>query len=143
MKCPSCGAAVEDGADLCLECGEPMGDSPAAKAVRAENVIRPAAGAFDGPKPVARIQPKPTPPPLTRPSGAPIPTPRSSPTPPPGEKPVVGAMKPPSPTLPAKPAAKRKWAEEEPEPVRCPGCGVKSHAARCPNCGTKLKHDDE
>jgi len=136
MKCPSCGAAVEDGADLCLECGEPMGDSPAAKAVRAEKVIRPPAGAFSGSTPVARIAPKPTPPPLTRPAGAP-------PAAPSEPKPVVGAMKPPSPTIPAKPAAKRKWAEEEPEPVRCPGCGVKSHAARCPNCGTRLKHDDD
>ena len=36
MKCPGCGAAVEDGADLCLECGEPMGDSPAALVARAE-----------------------------------------------------------------------------------------------------------
>ena len=121
MKCPACGAAVEDGADLCLECGEPMGDSPAAKAVRAENVIRPPANAFSGSTPVARIAPKPTPPPLTRPAAAP----------------------PPSPTIPARPAAKRKWAEEEPEPVRCPGCGVKSHAARCPSCGTKLKHDED
>lgn len=137
MKCPSCGAAVEDGADLCLECGEPMGDSPAAKAVRAENVIRPPADVFGGPKPVARITPRPTPPPLTRPAGAP------PAAPPPADKPVVGAMKPPSPTIPAKPAAKRKWAEEEPEPVRCPGCGVKSHAARCPNCGNKLKHDED
>jgi hypothetical protein len=142
MKCPSCGAAVEDGSDLCLECGEPMGESPAAKAARAENVIRAPADAFAKPTPVARIMPKPTPPPLTRPAGAPIPTPRSSPTPP-ADKPVLGAMKPPSPTIPAKPAAKRKWAEEEPKPARCPGCGVKSHAARCPNCGTKLKHDDD
>jgi hypothetical protein len=50
-QCPSCGAAVEDGADLCLECGEPMGDSPAAKLARAENVIRPPANAFAAPKP--------------------------------------------------------------------------------------------
>ena len=118
MKCPGCGAAVEDGADLCLECGEPMGESPAAKVARGENVIRPPADVFVPPRPAA-------------------------PKPPPVDKPVVGVMKPPTPTLPAKPAAKRKWAAEEPEPVRCPGCGVKSHAARCPNCGTRLKHDDD
>jgi hypothetical protein len=99
-----------------------MGDSPAAKAARAENVIRPPADTFAPPKA------KPTPPPATRPAG---------------EKPVVGVMKPPSPTIPAKPAAKKKWATEEPEPVRCPGCGVKSHAARCPNCGNKMKHDED
>jgi predicted amidophosphoribosyltransferase len=109
MKCPGCGAAVEDGADLCLECGEPMGESPAAKVARTENVIRPPADVFAPPKP---SKPPPSPPP-------------------------------PAPTIPAKPAAKaKKWATEEPDPVRCPGCGVKSHAERCPNCGTKLKHDD-
>ena len=101
MKCPSCGAAVEEGADLCLECGEPTGESPAAKVARNENVIRPPANTFAPPKP----QPRPTPPP------------------------------------PTKPVAKKKWAVEEPEPLRCPGCGVKSHAERCPNCGNKMKHD--
>ena len=38
MKCPSCSAEVEEGADLCLECGEPMGDSPVARAVRSEKI---------------------------------------------------------------------------------------------------------
>jgi hypothetical protein len=37
MRCPSCNTEVEEGADLCLECGEPMGDSPAARVVRAES----------------------------------------------------------------------------------------------------------
>jgi predicted amidophosphoribosyltransferase len=50
MKCPSCGAAVEEGADLCLECGEPMGDSPAARVARQENVIRQPPEAFAPPK---------------------------------------------------------------------------------------------
>ena len=59
MKCPSCGVEVEDGADLCLECGEPMGDSPAAKVARQENVIRPPANAFT-PSP-ASAPPKPAP----------------------------------------------------------------------------------
>ena len=103
--CPSCKAPVEDGADLCLECGEPMGESPAAKVARAD-----------------------PPPPTATPTANPAP--RPAPPPPPK-------------TMPAMPAAKKKWAAEEPEPVRCPGCGVKSHAARCPNCGTKLRSDDE
>ena len=34
--CPSCNAPLEEGADLCLECGEPLGDSPAAKLARKE-----------------------------------------------------------------------------------------------------------
>ncbi|MCU1278764.1 MAG: hypothetical protein JWM53_2310 [bacterium] len=113
MKCPSCNAAVEDGADLCLECGEPMGESPAAKVARGENVIRPPADAFAPTKPgIAK------PPATARPPAPP-------------------------PTIPAIPSTKKKWAVEEPEPLRCPGCGVKSHAARCPNCGSKLKHDDD
>ncbi|HEX8954071.1 MAG TPA: hypothetical protein VF945_19585 [Polyangia bacterium] len=137
-KCPSCSAAVEEGADLCLECGEPMGDSPAAKAARAENVLRPPASTFAGGTPVARIAPRPTPPPLTRPAARPTPPPPTKPASPP--PPTLT----PTPTMPARPVvAKRKWAEEEPEPLRCPGCGVKSHAARCPNCGTKLKRDDD
>jgi predicted amidophosphoribosyltransferase len=127
-QCPSCGAAVEDGADLCLECGEPMGDSPAAKLARAENVIRPPANAFAAPKP---------PPPVAAPKPPPVGA--SKPAAP------VAAPKPPapSPTSPARPSAKRKWATEEPEPLRCPGCGVKSHAERCPNCGNKMKHSDD
>jgi zinc-ribbon domain len=127
MTCPSCGAAVEDGADLCLECGEPMGDSPAANAARQENVIRPPADAFAAPKPGAPVAaPKPGAPAAAPKAGAPASTPRP------------GAAPPPPPTLPDKPASKRKWATEEPEPARCPGCGVKSHAERCPSCGNKM-----
>jgi predicted amidophosphoribosyltransferase len=113
MKCPSCGAAVEEGADLCLECGEPMGDSPAAKLARQENVIRPPATTFVAPKPPGTPPPK-------------------APGPPP-----------PAPTLPGKPAAKKKWATEEPEPLRCPGCGLKTLAARCPSCGNRVRPDDD
>jgi predicted amidophosphoribosyltransferase len=40
-----------------------------------------------------------------------------------------------------KPAAKRRF--EEPEPVRCPGCGTKTLQKRCPGCGTPLKHGDD
>jgi predicted amidophosphoribosyltransferase len=109
-SCPSCNAPVEDGADLCLECGEPMGDAPAAKTARAD-AVRPPSG----------------PPPAS------VPPPASArPAPPPSPK-----------TVPAMPAAKKRWAQEEPEPLRCPGCGAKSHAARCPNCGTPLRRDDD
>ncbi|HEY2744069.1 MAG TPA: hypothetical protein VGL86_05585 [Polyangia bacterium] len=101
-NCPSCNASVEDGADLCLECGEPMGDSPAAKAARS-----------DPPAPTASPRPV-----------------------------IAKPTAPPPKTMPATPVAKKKWAEE-PEPLRCPGCGLKSHAARCPDCGTRLRHDDD
>jgi hypothetical protein len=79
-----------------------MGDSPAARVVRAENVIVPPAGTFKGVASAAAAKPV-----------APV-------------------------------AAKaRKWREEEPEPVRCPGCGLKTLAARCPSCGTRIRHEDE
>jgi hypothetical protein len=143
--CPSCNAPVEEGADLCLECGEPMGDSPAAKVARSDHGPpgTPSPGAPkppppgappsvpSGPKIIGRTTPMPRP---VSPTGRPTPTP----TPPPRTAP------PPAPkTVPAMPAAKKKWAVEEPEPVRCPGCGLKTHAVRCPSCGTRLRHDDD
>ena len=151
MTCPSCGAAVEDGADLCLECGEPMGDSPAARVARSENVIRPPADVFT-PTPVpgrlpAAGRPAPTPPPRTAPTTpvrsppAPTPPPRSAPPPPPTAKPGAPPPKPVVPT--AKAALKRPLRIEEPEPRRCPGCGTKSFAVRCPGCGTRLRSDDD
>jgi hypothetical protein len=30
VRCPACSSEVEEGADLCLECGEPLGSGPAA-----------------------------------------------------------------------------------------------------------------
>jgi len=38
VRCPACAAEVEEGADLCFECGEPMGDSVAARVARAEQL---------------------------------------------------------------------------------------------------------
>ena len=155
MKCPGCGADVDEGADLCLECGEPMGDSPAAKVARDENLNRLPA---DPPAPAkpptlpARPPTLPAKPPTlpARPPTLPAEPPTLPARPPtlPAEPPTLPA-RPPTlpaepPTLPARPPAKtRRWAAEEPEPRRCPGCGMKSHAARCPNCGTPLKHDHD
>ncbi len=56
MRCPSCGAEVEEGADLCLECGEPMGDSPAARVARAESQPGPAAAPSDAAAPRAPMK---------------------------------------------------------------------------------------
>lgn len=123
MKCPACGAAVEDGADLCLECGEPMGDTPAAKVARAEpqgdagNIIRPPVTTFQQPKSVS---------PPTRPAA-----------------PAPAAGAPPAGAPATKPAPVKRWRTDEPEPRRCPGCGGKTLAPRCPGCGIKLIHDDE
>jgi hypothetical protein len=68
-----------------------------------------------------------------------------------GVKPVAPAAPPPPapPPTTAPPAAaaakKPAWKRrvEEPEPVRCPGCGTKTLAARCPGCGTPLRRDDD
>ncbi len=125
-SCPSCRAAVDDEVDLCLSCGEPLGDSLVAR------LTREASAAVDQ---------------ATLPRPAPMPTPASlmkptSPTPAPAADGRVRAAAPPSrPTLPSSPRAKRR-AVDEPEPVRCPGCGVPSRAARCPGCGAVLRHDD-
>jgi hypothetical protein len=98
-----------------------MGDSPAAKLARQENVIRPPVETF-----------KPPPPPPTQPA-----------TPSALNRPIAGA-KPATPaTAATAPPARKKWRTEEPEPKRCPGCGTKTLAARCPGCGTKLHSDDE
>lgn len=41
-------------------------------------------------------------------------------------------------------AARPKWKRaEEPEPVRCPGCGIPSRKTRCPGCGVRLRSDDD
>lgn len=43
-----------------------------------------------------------------------------------------------------KAAARPKWKRtEEPEPVRCPGCGIPSRKTRCPGCGVRLRSDDD
>ena len=60
MNCPSCGASVEAGADLCLECGEPMGDSPAARVARSEKAPpKPVSTPTNPPPPVAPAAAKP------------------------------------------------------------------------------------
>jgi predicted amidophosphoribosyltransferase len=107
MQCPSCHAAVEEGADLCLECGEPMGDSPVARIVRSEDAPTSPLPKLD-PFPVAVVQ-----------------------TRPPEAKAVVAKV------------AKRFRVEDDPEPTRCPGCGMLSSRQRCPNCGTVLRRSED
>jgi predicted amidophosphoribosyltransferase len=116
MKCPSCGAAVEEGADLCLECGEPMGDSPVARIIRGEDANTSPLPKLD-PFPVAVVQTRPAKTEAVRLAS-------------------IVQKRPPS----AKPKMRR--VDDDPEPVRCPGCGMPSTRQRCPNCGTVLRHDD-
>src|SRR4051812_47707013 len=111
--CPSCQADVDEEADLCLSCGEPLGDSPAARIARAEL----SAAAPTGPAPTAQGATAVPEHQLVRSSG-PQPSTRA--------------------TLVDSPAARRRRVEE-PEPIRCPGCGVPSKAARCPGCGAVLR----
>jgi predicted amidophosphoribosyltransferase len=100
MNCPGCQATVEEGADLCLECGEPLGDSVVARAVRGE--VR------------QNVAPSISPNPSRIPAAV---------------------------TVPGKLRARR--GADEPEPVRCPGCGIPTTRARCPGCGSVLRRDDE
>lgn len=46
-------------------------------------------------------------------------------------------------TSPETAKAKAKVRMEEPEPVRCPGCGMKSLRERCPSCGTRLRPSED
>jgi rRNA maturation endonuclease Nob1 len=66
--------------------------------------------------------------------------------------PVIATGRPvPRPTAPEMPAARRaaaakvatKRRNEEPEPVRCPGCGTKTLASRCPGCGGPIRRPDD
>jgi hypothetical protein len=111
MQCPACHKDVDEGADLCLECGEPIGDSPAAKVARA-----------DASGPIA--VPTPSPPPTQRPS-----VPR-----PPAHKTIPG--------VPSAIRGGRPKVPEDPEAIRCPGCGVKTTSRRCPSCGAVLRSDE-
>jgi len=106
--CPSCQAEVDLEADLCLSCGEPLGDSPAARLARKD----------------AASKPTPTPAPAAEPAAK-----------------VRSASPSSKATLVASPAARRR-SVEEPEPVRCPGCGVPSRALRCPGCGAVLRKEE-
>jgi hypothetical protein len=97
-------------ADLCLECGEPVGDSPAARVARADQRPPPPAphappSASDGPPPSARVRA------ANRASRA---------------------------TIPAGPGALRRRVEE-PEAVRCPGCGLSVKSDRCHGCGAPVR----
>jgi hypothetical protein len=182
MRCPSCNAAVEDGADLCLECGEPMGDSPAARIARedsrrifvgltspssAEGSATPtlsgkrlpestAATASGGTASSAATASSNAPATQLPTSGArsslftqssppssSSPAPSSSPPAPSSDAPA-GRFPPRrthTPTLPGKLTARRPHLPDEPELVRCPGCGAPTRAARCPGCGTPLRRD--
>lgn len=120
MKCPDCGADVDPEQDFCLDCGEPIAGVKSAGSPKPASAAKPMAAA---------------------PSPAAVP------------KPATGASVPSSgepdwrrTTLPATGAAKAKAKSrrvEEPEPVRCPGCGMKTLAERCPSCGTRLKPSED
>lgn len=56
---------------------------------------------------------------------------------------VVDVPSSPPPRAPPPVKARPKWKrEEEPEPVRCPGCGIPTRRARCPGCGVRLREED-
>lgn len=156
MTCPGCGAKVEEGAELCLECGEPIAPPPpiarpAAAAPGANVAGRPASARTAG---APASPPNPS---LPRAGGAPPPIPSLARAAAPnaaaaptnvkaassvgagaqGTNAAAGAAK------AGVKAVKRPYREEEPEPVRCPNCGGKTRAARCPGCGMRLRSDDD
>src|SRR5690349_19809558 len=50
----------------------------------------------------------------------------------------------PAASAPEKSLARPKWKRvEEPEPIRCPRCGIPSRKTRCPGCGVRLRADDD
>jgi hypothetical protein len=61
------------------------------------------------------------------------------------ETPSSEAQTQPIPKLDPVPAARpRKLrVDDEPEPMRCPGCGVLSRRDRCPSCGAVLRRSDD
>ena len=121
MRCPECGSEIEEGADLCLECGSPLVDTPAARVARKDT--------SQDKKPTTRIVTG------ADPDVAPV-TPKEL-----AEKPVKAPFQVP-PGAKKTMRAKRSARAEEPEPVRCPACGAPSRAARCPADGTLLRPDD-
>ena len=125
MKCPGCSADVVPEQDFCMDCGEPIaGMKPV--------VTRPTAA----PAPITRPAPVAAPAPAARPApiAAAVPAGRAA-TP----ADVQQALRR---TLPAKTSAIKKKREEEPETIRCPGCGSPSRAVRCPGCGIRLRSED-
>ena len=111
MNCPDCGSVVEEGADLCMECGEPIGDSVAARIARADGER--ARVEFDREGETRRL--------------------RDAALPPPPSPTAITVKLPP---------VKLPLNVDEPEPVRCLGCGVLSRAVRCPGCGAPLRRDE-
>lgn len=48
----------------------------------------------------------------------------------------------PSAAAPARPPVRRPRRDDEPEPIRCPGCGTPERGVRCRGCGIRLRADD-
>ncbi len=140
MRCPACGVDVEEGADLCLECGEPMGDGPAARVARAEvsqNAAAPKVGQND-PAPS-----RPTPPSIDPSLKETLRGKRSALN---FDKAAVEREK--LSALAETVRGKKKSPlaaanKEEPEAVRCPGCGTPTRGERCPACGTRVRREEE
>jgi hypothetical protein len=140
MDCPGCGAPVDPDAELCLACGEPLGLpglpplSRLPPPVPAPDPISLLAGPGDAadpePAPAAELDaPSPglTAAPVRvlawRPLPLPGPAPRAAPALV-GPAAVIGGLR----------------RKREPEPFRCPGCGVPNDPdrLRCRACGTRF-----
>jgi predicted amidophosphoribosyltransferase len=67
--------------------------------------------------------------------------PKPAPPPPPPTSPGK-VIVPPAGTFKSAPNPHKKWSDPEPEPLRCPGCGVKTLKPRCPSCGNRVRPDN-
>jgi hypothetical protein len=105
-----------------MECGEPIaqarsvGEVGEVTAPSSGQPVRPAAPASGVPS-----------------SGAPVPPPR------PAAAPIPSSVN--RPTVKAKQIRPAR-RDEEPEAIRCPGCGIPTTKPRCPGCGVKLRDED-
>lgn len=130
MRCPDCGAALEEGSDLCLECGSPVAtkpkpapvgsygaaaSTPAVKKSTFDDLI---AQALES---VEEVEQAAVPPP---------PEPAPAPSPPKAAVPKA-----------APPPRRARPADEDEQKVRCPACGIPSTKTRCGSCGVILRHE--
>ncbi len=116
MNCPECKSELEEDADLCLECGEPIGNSVAARVARADN--KQARLEFERDGKTRRMPSAALPPPKPRPSASKT-------------------------TLKIPISAEPLIATDEPSvPVRCSGCGALGHGDRCSDCGALLRQSE-
>ncbi len=131
MKCADCGATLEEGSDLCLECGSPVATKPKPAPVGSYGAAASTAPvkkstfddliaeALESVEEVEQAAVPPAPDPAPAPGGLKTAPPKAATTP-----------------------RRARPADDEEQKVRCPACGVPSTKTRCGSCGVILRHDE-